>query len=308
VPRALRFTSGQLLADTAQITATMGISTGDLNYALIPLGHSYGLGNLTLPLLAKGIPLVCGASPLPHSIATDFEQWKPTVFPGVPAMWRALSTAEIALKSLRLAISAGAPLGSPIAREFHARHGIHLHNFYGSSETGGIAYDKTGRSTLTGGVGRAVRGVELKKISTSQLEVSSSAVFTLKNRRRRRGRLGVWRMSDLVEINPQGELTLLGRRGQTVKVAGRRVNLSEVVTRLRAIPGVTDAWVGLGSQSDPTLGAVIATSLGAGDLRTALHPDTAPWKIPKRWVIVNALPLTTRGKMDTRMMQNMIGR
>ena len=43
-PRALMFTAGQLLADARQVTSTMGIGRRDLNYALVPLGHSYGLG------------------------------------------------------------------------------------------------------------------------------------------------------------------------------------------------------------------------------------------------------------------------
>jgi hypothetical protein len=51
-----------MLTDAHQVTATMGIGPRDLNHALIPLGHSYGLGNLTIPLLAQGVPLVCGCS------------------------------------------------------------------------------------------------------------------------------------------------------------------------------------------------------------------------------------------------------
>src|SRR4029079_11036810 len=99
-PRALVFTAKQLLADARQVTATMGIRPRDLNYALIPLGHSYGLGNLTLPLLAHGVPLVCGSSPLPQAMAGDFARWHPTVFPGVPTMWRALAASDVKLDSL----------------------------------------------------------------------------------------------------------------------------------------------------------------------------------------------------------------
>jgi len=304
-PRSLAFTAEQLLADADQVTQTMGITRRDLNYGLIPLGHSYGLGNLTLPLLAKGIPLACGTSLLPHAIAADFEKWKPTVFPGVPAMWRALSTADVKLSSLRLGISAGAALPAPVAREFYARHRIRLHNFYGSSESGGIAYDRSGAATLVGGVGRALRGVRLKIIPPDQLEISSAAVFTHLNRRCR-NRSGCWRTSDIVKMDSRGQLTLLGRRGQTVKIAGRRVNLAEVAPRLRAVPGVTDAWAGLGRGNEAALGVIVATRLTVGDLRAALHSDTAPWKIPKKWVLVPALPHTARGKPDTRAMQEMI--
>jgi long-chain acyl-CoA synthetase len=303
-PRALVFTAGQLLADGRQVTSSMGIKPRDLNYALIPLGHSYGLGNLTVPLLAQGVPLVCGTAPLPHAIAADFAQWRPTVFPGVPAMWRILAASDLELASLRLGISAGAPLPPEVARDFARRFGRKLHGFYGSSETGGIAYDPTGRATLSGGVGRAMRGVSLAVLKGMRLRVSSAAVLTHGNRRRV-GQLGAWVMPDRVDRDGRGGLVLLGRRGATVKIAGRRVNLTEVSDRLRRLPGVRDVWVGVNAGNDPVLGAVVATGRTAAELRGALLADTAAWKIPKKLVVIAALPLTARGKTDTRALQAM---
>ena len=304
-PRALVFTAEQLLADGRQVTATMGIKPYDLNYALIPLGHSYGLGNLTIPLLTQGVPLVCGSAALPHAIAADFAQWKSTVFPGVPALWRALAASDVKLDSLRLGISAGAPLPSEVARDFAARFGRRLHSFYGSSETGGIAYDRTGGGALAGEVGHAMRGVKLKVLSGERLLVSSAAVLTHGNRRRT-GRLGAWLMSDRVALDSRGRVTLLGRRGTTVKIAGRRVNLVEVSDRLRRLPGVRDVWVGISAGADPVLGAVAATGRTVAELRADLQANTAAWKIPKKLIVVAVLPVTDRGKTDTRALQAMV--
>jgi acyl-CoA synthetase (AMP-forming)/AMP-acid ligase II len=303
-PRALVFTAGQLLADGRQVTSTMGIGRRDLNYALIPLGHSYGLGNLTVPLLAHGITLVCGTAPLPHAIAADFARWRPTVFPGVPAMWRALAASDLALPGLRLGISAGAPMPPDVARDFATRFGRRLHGFYGASETGGITYDRTGTATLKGSVGRALRGVKLAAVRGSRLRVASAAVLTHGNRRRI-GKLGAWVMPDRVVLAGRGEVTLLGRRGSTVKIAGRRVNLAEVSERLRRLPGVREAWVGISAGSDPVLGAVVATSQSVAELRGALLADTAAWKIPKKLIAIPALPVTARGKPDTRALYAM---
>lgn len=300
-PRALVFTAGQLLADAKQVTATMGITARDLNYALIPLGHSYGLGNLTLPLLAQGVPLVCGSTPLPHAIAADFMRWRPTVFPSVPAVWRALAAADAPraqFSSLRLAISAGAPLPPETARDFLARFGKRLHGFYGSSETGGIAYDRSGQDTRQGRAGRPLRGVTVTPLTGGRIRVSSAAVFTLANRARS-GKFGAWCPPDQVEVAADGILTIVGRRGATAKIAGRRVSLAEVAQRLRRLPGVDDAWVGVSAGSDPVLGAVVITKRSAGELRAALQSDTAGWKIPKRWAVLAELPLTARGKTDT---------
>lgn len=303
-PRPLVFTARQLLADGRQVTATMGIRPRDLNYALIPLGHSYGLGNLTVPLLAQGVPLVCGTAPLPHAIAADFARWRPSVFPGVPAMWRALAASDLRLPGLRLAISAGAPLPPEVAREFSARFGCRLHSFYGSSETGGIAYDRNGAAALAGGVGGAMHGVTLAVLRGRRLRVSSAAVLT--HGRRRIGVRGAWIMPDRVEQDARGGLTLLGRRGATVKIAGRRVNLTEVSERLRRLPGVREAWAGASGETDPVLGAVVATDRSVPELRAALQADTAVWKIPKKWAAVAALPLTTRGKVDARALRALV--
>ena len=304
-PRALVFTGAQMLADGRQVTATMGIRPRDLNYALIPLGHSYGLGNLTVPLLAQGVPLVCGTAALPQAIASDFARGSPTVFPGVPTMWRALAASEVRLGSLRLGISAGAPLTPEVARDFAARFGQPLHSFYGSSETGGISYDRTGRAALAGNVGLALRGVKLTGLAGQRLRVSSAAVLT-HGHTRRVGQHGAWIMADRVTLSASGEVTLLGRRGTTVKIAGRRVNLAEAAERLRRLPAVRDVWVGVTGGADPVLAAVVATERTPADLRAALLPVMAAWTIPKKLLVLAALPVTARGKTDTRALQAMV--
>ncbi len=301
-PRPLIFDDAQMLADGRNVTTTMGIRATDLNYALVPFGHSYGLGNLTLPLLAHGVPLVAGTAPLPQAIAADFARWRPTVFPSVPAVFRALVAAEVEVAqfaSLRTAISAGAPLPPETARTFAEKFGRRLHAFYGSSETGGISYDRSGAVTLTGGVGAALRGVSIASVRGQRLQISSAAVFTRGNPRRV-GALGAWSPPDCAAIDQRGQLTLLGRRGTTVKLGGRRLNLGEITARLRRIAGVRDVWVGVSEGADPVLGAAVATTLTAIDLRTALHAEIAAWKIPKRWAVRAEFPLTVRGKTDTR--------
>jgi acyl-CoA synthetase (AMP-forming)/AMP-acid ligase II len=304
-PRALVFTSGQMLADGRQVMATMGIRPRDLNYASIPFGHSYGLGNLTIPLLAGGVPIVVGTSALPQAIAGDFARWQPTVFPGVPTMWRALAASDVRLDSLRLGISAGAPLAAEVARQFANKFGRRLHSFYGSSETGGISYDRTGRAALEGNVGTAMRGVKLKGLRGQRLCVSSAAVMTQGNPRRV-GPDGAWIMPDRVMMGADGAIILHGRRSGTVKIAGRRVNLADVVGRLRRLPSVRDAWVGVRAGADPVLAAVVATERTPAELRAALLPSTAAWLIPKKLLTVTALPHTARGKTDTRALQAMI--
>ena len=249
--------------------------------------------------------MVCGTAPLPHAIASDFRRWRPSVFPSVPAVWRALASAGVepaSLASLRLAVSAGAPLPVDVARDFANRFGRRLHNLYGSSETGGISFDRSGAATLVGGVGSPLRGVKVTALTRDRIRVCSAAVLTLGNRQPR-GSRGCWTPSDRVAVDSRGQLTLLGRRGTTVKIAGRRVNLTEVEARLRKLTGVQDVWVAASSNAHPVLGAVLVTDRAVNELRTQLQDDTAAWKIPKKWLAVPAFPLTVRGKTDTRQLR-----
>ena len=112
-------------------------------------------------------------------------------------------------------------------------------------------------------------------------------------------------MPDRAVVNAGGSVTLLGRRGTTVKLAGRRLNLLEVSGRLRQLPGVRDVWVGVSAGVDAKLIAVVAADRSVAELRADLLADTAAWKIPKRLIVVSALPVTARGKTDTRALQAM---
>ncbi len=309
-PRGLVVTDAQMLADGRQVCAGMDIRATDLNFALIPFGHSYGLGNLVVPLLAQGTAMVCGSAALPHAMAEAIARWRPTVFPAVPALLRALAISEVkpeSLASLRTVISAGAPLATEIAAAFHARFGRKVHSFYGSSETGGITYDRTGDATLSGrSVGTPLPGVRLVLGRGGRFTVESLAVFTRGNRRRAARGMGAHRPADIAEISAGGELTLLGRAGRAVKIAGRRLDLAEVERALRQLPGVRDAFVMPHTSRAEALAAVVATDEPGESLRLALRELLAAWKIPKKIVTVAAFPITARGKMDAARVRAML--
>ena len=309
-PRALGFTDAQMIADGRQVCAGMDIRPDDVNFGLIPFGHSYGLGNLVLPLLTQGTAVVCGSVALPHAMAEAIAQWRPTVFPAVPALLRALAVSDIPpaqLESLRTIVSAGAPLAPEVATAFHARFGRKIHSFYGSTETGGITYDRSGEAALTGrSVGSPLPGVRLEFGRGQRFDVVSAAVFTLGNRRRSEDGLGVHRPADLGALTSEGELELTGRAGRFVKIAGRRLNLAEVERVVRQIPGVRDALVVAHSVRADALEAAVATEHSADFVRGALRERIAAWKIPKRIVTLSAFPLTPRGKTDTRALRAML--
>lgn len=291
-PRAREFTHTQMLADGRQVCASMGIQVSDLNLAVIPLGHSYGLGNLVVPLLAQGTPLLCSASPLPQVLAADCARWRPTVFPAVPTLLRALVRAEVdpaALASLRLIISAGAQLPPEVAAAFATRYGRRVHSFYGSSETGGITFDRTGEAALTGrSVGTPLDGVQLDFRPGGRFSVISPAVMAP----------GRFSPPDRAQLAADGELVLLGRVGRAVKIAGRRLDLGEVERALVDITGVRAACVIAHPERHDALAALAATEESPAVIRAALARRLAAWKIPERIIPVPELPTTARGKLD----------
>jgi acyl-CoA synthetase (AMP-forming)/AMP-acid ligase II len=291
-PRGIAFTHAQMAADGRQICRTMGIGADDLNLAVIPLGHSYGLGNLVMPLLLQGTAVLCSAGPLPHALAAECARWRPTVFPAVPALLRALALSDVSaadFASLRLVLSAGAVLPRATAAAFAGKFHCAVHGFYGSSETGGITYDRTGAATLEGrSVGPPLLGVRLTFHSGGRFSVASAAVHGA----------GRHRPGDRGRLNSAGELVLLGRADRTLKLAGRRVDLAEVEAAMLTVPGIREAYAAPHPQKAEALAAAVATALTPDEVRRRLRSRLAAWKVPARLVTLRELPTTARGKPD----------
>jgi acyl-coenzyme A synthetase/AMP-(fatty) acid ligase len=282
--------AGNLIADGRHIIRTMRIRPSDRNLAMIPLGHSYGIGNLVMPLLLQATELVCVRTLVPREILHLIERHRVTVFPSVPAVFRALGQLENATKppSLRLVISAGAPLSAEVARQFHQRYGLKIHNFYGSSETGGICYDRTGNATLKGrSVGKPLHGVTVRICRDGRIAVRSAA--------------GTFTLPDLGKWNRYGELGLMGRLGQMANIGGKKVSPAEVERALRALRGVSDAWVTVlaDKRGNDCLAAAAETARDRVEIERELMQSLPPWKLPRSWVIAAVLPRTDRGKLHT---------
>lgn len=292
LPKTVPCRAEHLIADGMNIIRTMGIRPDDRNLVTIPLGHSYGLGNFVLPLILQGTALVCAKHFVPRQLVEWIGLHRATVFPSVPAIFRALASMPVRsrLTPLRLAISAGAPLTAEVARAFFERFHLKIHNFYGSSETGGICYDRKGDATLDGrSVGKPLAGVTVRA-DHGVIEIESAAVA-------KRG--GRWRMPDHGEWNSQCEIVLWGRRGREINIGGKKVHPSEVEHALRGVPGITEAIVWVVSQSERSfLQAAVETHLSLGEVQKALSIRLPEWKFPKRYFITTELPRTARGKVD----------
>jgi long-chain acyl-CoA synthetase len=293
LPKAIECRAGHLIADGENVAKTMGIRSRDVNLAAIPLGHSYGLGNLVMPLILQGTAMVCATDFVPRQLIDWIGRYSVTVFPAVPALLRVLAAMPLErakTSSLRTVISAGAMLAPGVAQAFLDRFGVKIHNFYGSSETGGICYDRTGSASLSGrAVGTLFHGVGIT-VKARRITVESAAVATRTRR---------WRLNDFGEWNSRGELVLLGRAGQGANIGGKKVQPIELERILRALPGVDDAVVWLEhDQGRDWLAAGVETARPRADIEKALATQVPAWKMPKSWCVARELPRTARGKLD----------
>ena len=306
--KATTTTEAQMIADALHVIEAMDIRAGDTQIAAIPMSHSYGLGNLLLPLLLQGTACVLRDSFVPQLLPADAHRFGARVFPGVPFMfeyfldhpppggWPA---------TLRRLVSAGAPLSAATVRAFDDRFGIKIHSFYGASETGGIAFDADDEVDDSGTVGTPLPGVTVT-LRDGRVHVSSAAVSS--------GYLdednaafvdGGFLTGDYGEWDSRGRLRLRGRVSSFVNIAGRKVQPDEVEAVLRAMPGIADVRVVAAPdvrRGQQIVACIVvdahASSITTLVIRRYCAERLASYKVPRTIVFVERIPLTARGKTD----------
>lgn len=113
-----------------------------------------------------------------------------------------------------------------------------------------------------------------------------------------------YRMGDLVRVRPDGVLEFHGRRDERVKVRGYTVELGAIEAALLRLATVRNASViaqgAVGSDKRLIAFVVPATATTAPLLRQSLASILPDYMIPASFVLLDALPLTSNGKVDRR--------
>ncbi|MGA3163290.1 MAG: fatty acid--CoA ligase family protein [Verrucomicrobiota bacterium] len=301
--RVIAFTAGQLAADAENIVATMNLRPDWPNLGVISMAHSYGFSNLVLPLLLHGIPLTLAPSPLPEIVRRAMENEAAITLAAVPAMWRAWHEADAIPPNVRLAISAGAPLPLALEQAVFKTRGVKIHNFLGSSECGGIAYnmDATPR-TDAALAGSPMRNVKLSLNDDGCLVVRSRAVGeTYWPEKLKSLGGGIFQTSDMAELKG-GLVFLRGRLSDQINVAGHKLLPETVERALLAHPQVRECLV-FGAPSRDAgrtemVVAVVASDASEMELRQFLLQTLPAWQVPREWRFVKSLAGNTRGKIS----------
>jgi len=230
----------------------------------------------------------------------------------------------------RLFASGSAPLAPETFAAFRQATGHQPLERYGMTETGMLTSNPYAGPRLPGTVGRPLPGVSLRVVDASGTEVADGAEGEVVVRGAN-VTAGYWRApektaeafladpdgrrwfrtGDLGRRDPAtGHLVLLGRRHELVIVGGYNVYPREVEEALAAHPAVREAAVA--GVPDRDRGEVPEAWWAAAD-GAAPPPDDelaawcrdrlAPFKVPRRFHRVDALPRNALGKVEKRRLK-----
>ena len=254
----------------------------------------------------------------------------------VPTMWNALVRHPSApgrdYAALRLLLSGGAAVAPDLVRRVRAVFGAEYAQTYGLTETSPyltISRLDASERTLADAeacvrlarAGRPMPGVEVRVAGADGSAVPSDGATVgevtargptvtpgyWKNPEATAAafRDGWFRTGDLARVHPDGRIDLADRTGDVVNTGGEKVFSPDVERALGDLPGVRE--VAVVGTPDPHWGQVVTAVIvpeGAGvDLVTvAAHARArlADFKVPRRLVLLDALPRTASGKVSKR--------
>lgn len=300
-PKTWPKTAENMFAEAFFQAAALGMNREDVVLSMSPSNHIYGLLFSVLVPFVSGATVLDGTFFFPREMLAAARDFRATVLLSVPAQYRALKAGEPARHSLRMALSSAGMLEREDSEYFYEKTGVAVTEIFGSTETGGIAVRRRPRDGDSWVPLDPVRW----KIRDGRLLVCSDFLSpTLP-----RDEEGFFTTSDRVDPNGEDRFFLRGRIDSIVKVGGKRVDLDEVQTKLKRIPGVRDAYVftvpvGRGRQNEPV--AVVETDLSAAQVRGTLAAVSEPYAVPKRLAVVETMPMTAAGKYDRSEIEKLL--
>ena len=203
-----------------------------------------------------------------------------------------------ALSGLNSIFSSGGDLPETAARQIEKHCGKPVLEIYGSSETGGIAWREHDRSwTLFPGMKLTAHG-ERWRLSSPYLADESG--YTL---------------DDKISLCDDRRFQLQGRADRVVKIEEKRLSLTALEQRFLDLPLIKEAYICTAGKSREVVAAVVAMSDEGKNLlkaqgraalikrmRAFLRDWFEPVLLPKKWLIVDKIPLTAQSKTDRIML------
>jgi long-chain acyl-CoA synthetase len=179
-PKGAELTHFQLFMNCTTSGGLFGMTPDDVNLAVLPLFHVFGLSSVLNLTVRHGGSLVLVPRFEPGAVLDAIEGHRCTVFAGVPTMFVALVHADVEgrdLSSLRAAVSGGASIAGEVIRAFEARFpGVVVLEGYGLSETASTAtFNVSAEERRVLSIGKPIWGVEVRIVDPEGRELPAGA-------------------------------------------------------------------------------------------------------------------------------------
>jgi fatty-acyl-CoA synthase len=313
-----------------------GLGADDRTMPVVPMFHANAWGTPYAAFMC-GADLVMPdrflqAQPLVELIGSE----RVTISAGVPTIWNDVlqylrAHPDSDLSSLRAVMCGGSAVPRALIAAFDQEFGIRIIQGWGMTETSPVAALAKPPAGVTGErawdyqakAGRFLFGVEGRIVDDAgevqprdgkvvgELEVRGpwvTAAYYQDDDPEKFDR-GWLRTGDVGTIDPQGYITLTDRSKDVIKSGGEWISSVELEVELMAHPGVLEAAV-VGVPDDRwqerPLACVVpldGEELDPDELRAWLADRVAKWWLPERWAVIEAVPKTSVGKFDKKVLR-----
>ena len=318
-------TQENLLSNASALLDCWHFTADDVLLHALPIFHAHGLFVATnLSLLAGGAMIFLPKFEIEAVLAALPEA---TAMMGVPTFYTRLLdeprfTRDL-VRHMRVFISGSAPLLAETHLRFEERTGHRILERYGMTETSMNSSNPYDGERRAGTVGFPLPGVEIR-VTDGENELPAGEIGTVEVRGPNVFK-GYWQMpektaeemrgdgffitGDLGRIDADGYLHIVGRGKDLVISGGYNVYPKEVELLLDEQPGVLESAV-IGAPH-PDFGesvvAVLVPEAGAeidlDAVRAALGEKLARFKQPRHYVVLDALPRNTMGKVQKNILR-----
>jgi len=315
-PKGVVLSHRSLLANCGQVRSVVDVNPSDRLFNALPVFHSFGLtGGMLLPLVA-GMRSFFYPSPLHYKLVPELVYAdQSTIMFGTDSFLTgyARKAKPEDLQSLRFIVAGAERVKAETRAVFWEKFQKPIYEGYGATELAPVVSLNTPSYFRTGTVGRLLPGIEhrLEPVAGfdrgGRLFISGPNVMSGYLKADAPGVLqppadGWYDTGDIVDIDADGFVTILGRAKRFAKIAGEMVSLSAAENLAQAVwPDDAHAVV---AAPDPRKGErlILVTSrkdASAADLLSgAKARGIAEMMVPRQILVVDKVPLLGTGKID----------
>lgn len=329
-PKGVELTYDNLHSNCVDTIEHLRIDPEQRFLNILPPFHVFGLtANVLVPVfLGATVFAIPRFSPV--ALLKAVAEHRISIIMAIPSMYAALLKSKSASRetfaSVSLAISGGEPLSDKVRAAIGERFGMTLYEGYGLTETSPVVSVNTPHANRSGSVGRAIPHVEIRLVDEAYADVPAGGEGEILVRgpgvmkgyyrkpeetSRVLDEAGWFRTGDIGRVD-DGFVSITGRLKEMLIIGGENVFPREIEAALEDHADVVQAAViGVPDESRGEAPIAFVTIRDGAkveeiELRNHAKKALAGFKVPKRVVIRNDLPMTPTGKILKRRLRELL--